>query len=203
MYKLYGTRWSNPFRRVVSLLEQENIQYQIIEMDLASGEHRTPEFAALNPNLQIPVLDDEGFVLYESNTILRYLCNKHQLSHWYPESLQARALVDQWLDWSQCVMTTPVFNIVFHGVFAGDKGNKHLVELGMQKLPDIWQVLEQNFTKSPYVCGEQVCIADLAVFSNLFQLRFARIKPESEVINQWSEKMLTLPGVAKSLPPRK
>ena len=202
MYKVYGTVWSNPYRRVISLLEQEQLAYEVVDIDIAQGEHLKPDFLALNPNHQVPVLDDDGFVLYESNAILRYLCNRHELDHWYSQTPKQRGLTDQWLDWGQSIMLIPVYNIVFHGVFAGEMGNQKLVEAGMKKLPDIWAVLKRQLEKQAYLTGDQPSIADLSVYSNVFQLKFARIKPDDQAIVDWAQRMISLPGVAASLPPR-
>lgn len=202
MYKLYGVLFSQGVRRVFALLEEAGLEYELVPVDLKSGAQHLPEFLAMNPNHKVPVLDDDGFILYESNAILRYLCNSNGLDNWYPVAPKARALCDQWLDWSQCELNPTVMNIVFHGVFAGDKGDKHLVEIGRRNLPGCWDIMAQQLEKTPFFAGDSMTIADLALFSSIFQLRFARTKPESKVINAWIEKMENVEGIIKSLPPR-
>lgn len=202
MYKLYGILFSQGVRRVLSLMEEASLEYELLPVDLKGGAQFQPDFLALNPNHQVPVLDDEGFIIYESNAILRYLCTKHSLEHWYPAQVQNRALCDQWLDWCQCVLNPTVMNIVFHGVFAGEKGDKHLVALGNKKLPDCWNIIEQHLKQNTFFAGDSMTIADLAMYSSIFQLRFARVKPETPQILAWLAKMEAVPGVLKSLPPR-
>lgn len=202
MYKLYGNLFSNPVRRVFSLLEQAGLEYEFIAMNLKEGEHHKPEFLAMNPNHQVPVLEDDGFVLYESNAIMRYICDKEGLDSWYPKDLQTRAISDQWLDWCQSIMTPAVFNIVFNKVFAGERGDMRLAELGEKKLPHVWNVMHLQLEKTSYLTGQSPTIADLCAFSNVFQLKFARIKPESDAINTWAAKVGSIDGVIKSLPPR-
>ena len=99
--KLYGNPWSNAARRVQMLCEELAIPYSYETVDLMNGKQYTPEFQKLNPNSKVPVIDDDGFVLWESHAIMRYLADKHQARAWYPSDAKARTQVEQWLDWNQ------------------------------------------------------------------------------------------------------
>ena len=97
MLKLYG---SPPTRvlRPLWLLNELGLKYETHPVDILQGETRTPEFLAMNPNGLVPVIIDDGFVLWESNAILRYLAEKTG-SDLLPADARERALVDQWLTW--------------------------------------------------------------------------------------------------------
>jgi len=156
-------------------------------------------FLAINPNHQVPLLQDGDFRIYESNAILRYLCNKHQLTSWYPVKTQARALVDQWLDWNQCRLSPSVIDFVFNKVFAGDTGDLKAIVRGEKHLEELLPILESQLQLSPYLAGNEPTIADLSVVSNIFQLGLANVKPPAKT-TQWFQQWLELPGVKKSLP---
>ncbi len=98
MYTLYHFPYSQHARRIVSLLEENNLPYQVRHVAMDTNEHLSAEFLNINPNHQVPILQEGDFYLSESNAILRYLCNKHELNNWYPHEAKARAKVDQWLD---------------------------------------------------------------------------------------------------------
>lgn len=199
MYKLFHFPYSQHARRIVSLFEENQIPYELQHVAMDKGEHMSEEFLAINPNHQVPVLEDGGLRIYESNAILRYICNKHRLANWYPEDVETRARVDQWLDWNQCRMSPAVIDIVFNKVFAGDKGDQKAIERGEKRLEELLPILERQFQHSPYLTGDKPTIADLSVVSNIFQLGLADVKPTAKTAD-WCQRMMALPGVQKSLP---
>lgn len=99
MLKILGKASSINVRKVLWTCAELQIPFE--RQDWGSGfrDTNTPEFAALNPNAMVPVIDDEGFVVWESNTIIRYLANRANAVHLYPVEAKARARVDQWMDW--------------------------------------------------------------------------------------------------------
>ncbi|KAL3701660.1 hypothetical protein R1sor_019682 [Riccia sorocarpa] len=100
--KLYGDLLSQPARAVVILCLANDISYELILVSLVKREHKLPEFKAINPREQLPVIDDGGFILPESAAILKYLAVSHHVpDHWYPMDLKSRARVDYLLDWYQ------------------------------------------------------------------------------------------------------
>ena len=102
MYTLFHSPFSQHARRVVSLMIEAGLEYQLRHVAMEKGEHLSPAYLAVNPNHQVPTLLDGDVKIHESNAILRYLCLKHDLTQWYPQALPARAAVEQWLDWNQC-----------------------------------------------------------------------------------------------------
>jgi glutathione S-transferase len=98
MMKLYNVAYSGNSYKVRLLLAQLRIPCEIIEVDILKGESRTPEFLKINPNGRTPVLDDNGFVLAESNAILAYLARG---TKFLPEDRQRWARVFQWLFFEQ------------------------------------------------------------------------------------------------------
>jgi glutathione S-transferase len=200
MYSLYHFPYSQHSRRVVSLLEEAGLDYEIVPLAMDQGAHMAPEYLAINPNHQIPTLIDGDIKIHESNAILRYLCFKHDLTDWYPTEPAARALVEQWLDWNQCQLSPTVIDIVLNTVFMGEDGDHKAAERGRQALPELAQILEAGLTAGPYLAGNAPSIADLSVASNIFHLGFAEARPDSHNIDAWFARMSGLAGFQKSLP---
>ncbi len=199
---LYHFPVSQHSRRVVSLLEEAQIPYTGKLIDLLSGEHMSPEFLAINPNHQVPTLMDGDVTLHESNAILRYLCNKHNLEQWYPNAVNHRAHVDQWLDWNQCRFAPSIGGIILNKVFLKENGDQAAIEKGLAALPELFAILEAGLANTPYLTGEAPTIADLSVASNIFHLGFADLMPTSSNIEAWYGKISQLNGYKKSLPPQ-
>lgn len=201
MYLLYHYPYSQHARRVVSLLEAAGLPYELRHVDMGRGEHLSAAYLAINPNHQVPTLLDGELKLHESNTILRYLCQKHGLTDWYPADLQHRARVDQWLDWNQSRLSPAVIDIVRNKVFLGAKGDQEAIVRGEAKLKEVGPILDAGLAAHDYLAGAKPTIADLSVASNLFQLGFAGIILADERTAAWYRRINALEAFRKSLPP--
>ena len=200
MTTLYFSPISQHSRRVVSLLEEVGIAYEGKLVDMMKGEYLSEAFLTINPNHQVPTLIDGDIKLHESNAILRYLCNKHELTDWYPTGLAQRAQVEQWLDWTQCRMSPAVVDIVFNSVFLGEKGDKKAIERGFKSLEEISPILDAALGDKKFLTGDRPTIADLALASNMFHLGLAKAIPSHKNIQAWFGRMSELKGYQKSLP---
>jgi glutathione S-transferase len=98
MLKLLGRVTSINTRKVLWLLEEVGLAYEREDWGKPLRDPNVPSFLALNPNAQVPVIIDDGFVLWESHAVLRYLAAKSRTDLW-PNDLRERALVDQWMSW--------------------------------------------------------------------------------------------------------
>jgi glutathione S-transferase len=198
MYILHQNPFSFYSRRVVSLLEECGIAYEARPINLMAGEHKSDAFIQLNPNGQVPVLVDSDFMLAESHAILRYLCDREGLADWYPAEAQARAQVDQWLDWNQCRLSPATSDIVFNSVFMRENGDSAAIARGRERLATLAPILEDALLMRPYVAGERATIADLSIASSLSQLDLAQARPTSPAITRWYEAMGTIKGVQRT-----
>ncbi|MBV8063056.1 MAG: glutathione S-transferase, partial [Nevskia sp.] len=95
--KLYRFPLSGHSHRAELFLSLLGVEHQLVDVDLSQGAHKAPEFLALNPFGQVPVLDDEGVIVSDSNAILVYLAKKYGRTDWLPEAPQAAAAVQRWL----------------------------------------------------------------------------------------------------------
>jgi glutathione S-transferase len=97
--QLYAFLPSTRVLAIMALKDHLEIECEVQAIDLGKGDQRTPEYAALNPNLKMPMLEDDGFVLWESNAILFHLANKRPQSGLWPCEARAQADVVRWLAW--------------------------------------------------------------------------------------------------------
>ena len=164
MYKLFGMSASGNCYKVKLLLEQLGIPYQWVEIDTLNGATHTPEFLAINPNGQVPVLEvGPGRYLTESNAILCYFADGTPL--WSLEKLEHVATL-QWMFFEQSSLVPYVATARFICKFlpAHDPRRAELVKLherGYQAL----SVMEEHLVKHPFFVGIQYSIADIALFA--------------------------------------
>lgn len=188
--KLYGHPFSSNARRVHMLCEECSIPYQYETIDLMKGDQFQPSFLELNPNGMVPVIDDDGFVLWESQAIMRYLANKHGASTWYPSEPRIRAQIDAWLDWNHTRLGRETEDIVLNMLILGDKGEKHKIEESKQALTNILPILEKTLSAHSYICGNQPTLVDLAFLPNIAALEMCRQDlSEYTSISAWYNKM--------------
>lgn len=202
MYTIYTHPFSQHSRRVVALLESTGLAYEAKFVDLAAAEHLSPHYLAINPNHQVPTLVDGDMRLHESGAILRWLCTKHDLSDWYPVQLSERAQVEQWLEWTQSRLQTPVVQIVFNTVFAGEHADRTAIEQGRKSMIELSEILEASLEGRDWIAGgHHPTIADLALGTNITHLDLAGAQPQTTNIQAWIKRVMALPGFAKAMPP--
>ena len=199
--KLYGHPYSNAARRVQMLCEELGISYTYETVDLMSGKQNTPEFQKLNPNSKVPAIDDDGFTLWESQAIMRYLCDKHKAQAWYPTEPKARAIVEQWLDWNQTRIGPEAGKLMFNMHFAGDKRNDQSIEDGKKWLLKILPVMNGVLDTRPYLCDGQITLADLAAATNIAYLEACQYDfSPYPAIQRWYHAIKARPSFAKTAP---
>ena len=93
--KLYHFALSGHAHRARLFMSLLGIPHEVVDVDLRSGAHKTPEFLALNPFGQLPVLDDNGTIIADSNAILVYLATKIDRTDWLPQDAKGAAMVDR------------------------------------------------------------------------------------------------------------
>ena len=106
MLKILGRASSINVRKVLWLCDELGLTYQREEWGEGFKSTHDARFLALNPNAMIPVIQDDDFILWESNTIIRYLANRYSGEWLYPTPPRERARVDQWIDWQATELNT-------------------------------------------------------------------------------------------------
>src|SRR6516225_7590110 len=135
MIKIWGRNTSVNVQKVMWAVGELELPHERIDVGGAFGKNKEPAYLAMNPNGLVPTLEeDDGFLLWESNSILRYLAAKHQAAVLEPKDLKTRAVASKWMDWQLAVLgpaITPVFwNLVR---IAPDKRDMAAVAAGKEK----------------------------------------------------------------------
>jgi glutathione S-transferase len=165
--KLYYHPASTTSRIVTMFAAEEGVQLDLQVVDLFTGEHLKPEFAAINPNGLVPVLEDGDFRLTESAAIIKYLADKVD-SPAYPKELKARARVNEMMDWfnSNCYKDV-AYGLVYPQLFPHHKRPSDAVQAGTlawgKARAQAWlTILDKDLIgpKKRFLCGDRVTLAD-------------------------------------------
>lgn len=201
MYTLHYHPASQHSRRVIALLEEAAIPYQLQHVALETQEHHSEAFLRVNPAGQVPVLVHRGTILPESNAILRFLCVRHELTNWYPTQSERRGQLEYWLDWNQARLSPSVVDVVLNACFLEAKGNEAAIARGCAALPGLLATIEEALQSRSYLTGDTPTIADLSVASNITHLRLADLVTEPAQVTRWCNKICGIAGFKKTLMP--
>jgi glutathione S-transferase len=166
MLKVLGRLGSLNVRKVLFLLEELGLPYDRLDYGRGFAATDTPEYLSLNPNGLIPVLIDGHNVVWESNTILRYIAAKYARENWYPRDTLARSGVDRWLDWSLAHLSAPM-RLLFFRLFlkTGDYSDREVAE-AERECEKYFTILNKELErKEAFVTGSEITIADCAIGS--------------------------------------
>jgi glutathione S-transferase len=173
--KIYGIARSRTFR-TLWMAKELKLDYEHIKVDFATGDTRTPSHLALNPNEHIPVIDDDGFVLWESMAINLYLAKKHSLGRLYPSRLEDEARVWQWSFWGMTEVEPPLLMALMNrAVYPEDRRDAAAADAAEKRLAQPLRVLDGALRRSGNLLGSDFTVADLNVASILAWARLANI----------------------------
>jgi len=177
MIKLYGIPISNNVAKVRYCLNYLNLDYELIETSPLKGENQTDEFKAINPTGKVPAIDLDGFTLFESNTINRYLATV-QNSPTYPTDARQRALVDAWSDFISIHVAHAMGRVGFNRLLApvlGAEVDEKSIQTGLDFLAKYFPVLEEQLSKNKHIAGDKITLADIALLATLDQAELCQI----------------------------
>ena len=190
--------------KVMALADHLGIDYELCLVDLSKGKQRQPEFLALNPNGKMPVLEEDGFVLWEADAILEYLASKKPQSGLMPQDARGRADVMRWLLWDMAHWDSTC------GIFMFERQAKPLllklptdqaeIAKGEQRFHQFAKVLDDHLKGRKYVCGDKLTIADFALATplNVADAVQYPLAPYAE-IKRWHADIAALPCWRKTL----
>jgi glutathione S-transferase len=174
-FKIYGVPRSRAFR-TLWMAKELRLDYEHVKVDFATGETRTQAHLALNPNGHIPVIDDNGFVLWESMAINLYLAKRYGAGTLYPSRLEDEARAWQWSFWGMTEIERPVLAALFNrAILPEGERDAATAEEAEKQLAQPLRVLNGALGRSANLLGDNFTVADLNVASILAWARPAQI----------------------------
>jgi glutathione S-transferase len=193
MLKIYGRANSINVRKVLWLCDEIGLPFEREDWGRGYRALNEEPFASLNPQSLIPVIDDDGFVLGQSNAILRYLSAKHGRVDLYPIDLKVRATIDAALDWTSSDVYVPLA-AVFHGIALKTPGRTDPAQIaaGISAWTKLMRVIDVELARigGPYWMGRDFTLADIAVgliVNRWFMIPFD--KPELSHVSRYYDHL--------------
>ena len=162
MLRIWGRNNSINVQKVLWCCEELDIRYQRVDVGGSFGGNREPEYLRLNPNGLVPTISDDGFVLWESNAIVRYLAAKHGMGTLCPEDFAERADADRWMDWQMGTLWAS-FRPAFHGLVRTppERRDRAYITTAISKTAENLAILDAHLVDRDYVTGPSLTMADI------------------------------------------
>ncbi|WP_367373560.1 glutathione S-transferase family protein [Pseudomonas lini] len=189
--KLYSFPLSGHAHRVELMLSLLQLPTELIFVDLAKGAHKQADFLALNPFGQVPVIDDQGVVLADSNAILVYLALKYGNGHWLPTDPVGAAKVQRWLSVAAGPIAFGPARARLITVFGASFNAQEVIAYS-----HIWlKVIDQELGATAYLAGSEPTIADIAAYSYIAHAPEGNVSLDDYAnIRAWLARIEALPG---------
>jgi glutathione S-transferase len=185
--------------KVIWLLEELGLPYERQDIGGPFGGNDQPAYRAINPTGLIPTVEDDGFVLWESNAILRYLVNSHAPgSGLFPAEPKTRANIDRWMDFQQTIVNARMV-AVFHPLvrLPPEQRDPAAIAAATAAFTAAWDMLMPELERGPFIAGEDFTLADIplgVLVHRYFALPLDR--PERPALRAWYDRLLSRPAYA-------
>jgi glutathione S-transferase len=194
---LWGRSTSSNVMKVIWTLETMRLPYERVDVGGPFGKTDTPDYRAMNPTGLVPTLQEDGFTLWESNAICRYLCrtNPEAAGMLWPEAPRLRAIVDHWMDAQQTVQNAPG-GVVFLGLVRTPEAqrDKAAIAAATAALGRAYALLEPPLAAHPYIAGEHLTLADIVWGVHVHRWFVMPVdRPDMPHLRAWYDRLLTNP----------
>lgn len=189
--KLYRHPLSGHAHRVELLLSLLNLPSEMILVDLAKGEHKQPGFLALNPLGQVPVIDDNGTVVSDSNAILVYLAKKYGQGRWLSDDALEAARIQRWFSAAAGPLAYGPASARLITVFGARLNADEVISRAHILLKE----MEHELSKTPFLAGAAPTLADVANYAYIAHAPEGNVSLEDYPnVRAWLERVQALPG---------
>ncbi|XP_037045750.1 glutathione S-transferase 1-like [Bradysia coprophila] len=188
----YYTLLSPPSRAVLLTGKALGIEFDLRNVDLIKGEHLSEEFKKLNPQHTIPLIIDNGVIIYDSHAICAYLCDKYaNTDQLYPKDLVKRAEVDARLHFDTGFLFARLRFLYEPILYCG---SAEVPEDKVQYIEKCWPIMEAFLERGPYLCGNELTIADYCCVATVSSLRhYGGDMDKYPKLSGWLKRMRELP----------
>ncbi|NP_001105412.1 glutathione S-transferase 1 [Zea mays] len=201
--KLYGAVMSWNLTRCATALEEAGSDYEIVPINFATAEHKSPEHLVRNPFGQVPALQDGDLYLFESRAICKYAARKNKPELLREGNLEEAAMVDVWIEVEANQYTAALNPILFQVLISpmlGGTTDQKVVDENLEKLKKVLEVYEARLTKCKYLAGDFLSLADLnhvSVTLCLFATPYASVLDAYPHVKAWWSGLMERPSVQK------
>ena len=196
MLKILGRRTSGNVMKPLWAADELGIEYEQVDVGGKFGGNDQPDYLAMNPMGLVPTIIDDGFVMWESNAITRYLCEKHARGTLWPEDPQVRASADTWMDWKLTAIN-PMMRLVFWGLVRTPPGERDQREIdaAVEQGVALWAMLDRHLDGRAFVAGSDFTMGDIPLGPQAHRwLNLVENRPPMPNLEAWYQRLTERPA---------
>jgi glutathione S-transferase len=198
MLKIWGRVNSVNVKKALWVAEELGLKYERIDAGMQFGVVNTPEYKKMNPNSVVPTIDDDGFVLWESHAIVRYLAAKHGAGTLWPADLKQRADSDRWMDWTYTFQAS--LRTVFWGLVRTppEKRDRKAIDEARGKCAELLAIPDRYLSNRPFFAGNSLTIGDIPLGCHVhLWMRLPIERPAHANVERWFDRLCARPAYQK------
>lgn len=192
MLRVYGRKNSINVQKVLWLIDELALPFEHVPAGGNFGVLDTPKFLAMNPHGKIPVICDDTTVIWESQTILRYISAKYGKPQFWSDDPYVRSQVEQWMDWSQSTLQPEFMNGIFWGFYRTPENLRNIeaIQRSIETCSNYFKLLDNYLENKLFLCGSNISLADIAIGTLLYRYFELDIKrPQIPNVEAWYSRL--------------
>jgi glutathione S-transferase len=200
MLTIIGRRTSGNVMKPLWAADEMGLEYEQVDLGGPFGGNDDPEYRAKNPMGLVPTLDDDGFTMWESNAITRYLSEKHGQGTLYPDDPQSRATADTWMDWQLTTVATFMVPI-FWGLVRTKPADRDMDKINTAIKDGIkfWAMLDNHLKNRDFIAGDRLTMGDIPVGPQAFRwYELVNDRPATPHMDAWYQRLCDRPTYQKN-----
>lgn len=200
---VYGHPGSGCTQKVLTILAEKGIEAEVVVIDMSKGEHKAPEHVARQPFGVIPAIQIDGFVMYESRAIVRYIDQRYPDKPLTPVGRRARALMEQFLSVEYSYFSPGIGKIFMNSVvfpMVGAPVDAAAIEKGREEVRRVFGVLEAHLAEHAYLAGDRFSLAEVDFLPGLFALKLSKaddVLEDYPHVGDWVSRITARPSWQK------
>ncbi|MGH7111194.1 MAG: glutathione S-transferase family protein [Stellaceae bacterium] len=194
MLKIWGRATSSNVQKVLWCCSELGIPFDRVDLGGPFGGNHDPEYLRLNPNGLVPTIQDGDLILWESNTICRYLATIHAGAggeRLYPREPRARALVERWMDWQLSTAGAPMGQLLFGLVRTRPEArDPAAIEAARRRALEVWTIVDDALSDRSYLAGDRLTLAEIVLGTLVYRWHaFPIERPPLDHLRAWYERL--------------
>jgi glutathione S-transferase len=196
MLRIWGRRSAFNVQKALWLIGELALPHTHIDAGGAFGGLDDPSFLAMNPHGRIPVIDDDGLVVWESHAILRYLAARYSDDALWPRNAALRSFVDRWMDWSAVTLQRDFMDL-FWGYYRTPDAQHDWprIRRRMEACARDYRLLDEHLARQPYLAGDHFTLADIPAGTTLYRyFGLGLERPDTPHVDAWYRRLAARPA---------
>ncbi len=191
MIKIWGRTDSSNVQKVLWCCGELGVPFERLDWGGKFGGNQDPQYAAMNPNGLVPTIKDGDFVLWESNSIMRYLNAKYGNGKLLPASAEGMADANRWMDWQLSAFNPVIVPLFFATVrTAPEKRDPQAIQTALDKTVKAWQTVDKQLAKNRFLGGDEFSLGDIPL--GVWAYRWFNLpieRPKQANLERWYDSL--------------